>query len=97
MGEDYGIDPKRLAAVRRGAADVLDVDLDSDPTGWTGLRPATPDSRPIVGPSPVPGLFLNTGHGALGWTLACGSARLAVQLLLGQEPSIPAAAFAFGR
>ena len=97
VGEDYGIDPKRLAAVRRGAADVLDVDLDSDPTGWTGLRPATPDSRPIIGPSPVPGLFLNTGHGALGWTLACGSARLAVQLLLGQEPSISAAAFAFGR
>ena len=97
MGEDYRIHPKRLEAVRKGAADVLDIDLDSDPTGWTGLRPATPDSRPIIGPSPVPGLFLNTGHGALGWTLACGSARLAVQLMLGQTPSVRAADFAFGR
>ncbi len=97
VGEDHRIHPNRLEAVRRGTADALDVDLDSDPTGWTGLRPATPDSRPIVGASPVPGLLLNTGHGALGWTLACGSARLAVQLLLGQEPSVPPAAFAFGR
>ena len=97
IGEDHRIYPKRLDAVRRGAADVLDIDLRSDPNGWTGLRPATPDSRPIVGPSPLPSLFLNTGHGALGWTLACGSARLAVQLLLGQTPSVRAADFAFGR
>lgn len=97
VGEDRSIDPKRLAAVRKGTEDALDVDLDSDPIGWTGLRPATPDSRPIIGPSPVPGLLLNTGHGALGWTLACGSARLAVQLLLGQEPSVRAADFAYGR
>ncbi len=97
VGDDRRIDPKRLDAVRRGTADALDVDLDSDPTGWAGLRPATPDSRPIVGPSPIPALFLNTGHGALGWTLACGTARLTTELLLGQEPSVRAADFAFGR
>jgi D-amino-acid dehydrogenase len=46
--------------------------------GWMGGRPMTPDGRPLIGMSAVPGLFLNTGHGGLGWTLACGSAaRLA--------------------
>jgi D-amino-acid dehydrogenase len=97
VGEDRTINPARLAAIRRGAAEALDVDQESDKLGWTGLRPATPDSRPLIGPSPIPGLLLNTGHGALGWTLACGSARLAVDLLLGRQPAMAAAAFAYGR
>lgn len=92
VGHDPALDPARLAAVRDAAFAALDVDRGADPRPdlrpWAGLRPATPDSRPIVGPSPVPGLFLNTGHGALGWTLACGSARLATDLLLGREPPI---------
>jgi D-amino-acid dehydrogenase len=94
VGNDRRIDPKRMAAIRRGAAEALDVDINSDPIGWAGLRPATPDSRPIIGPSPLPGLFLNTGHGGLGWTLACGSARLAQELLMGQTPSIEPGWFA---
>ena len=43
---------------------------------WTGLRPMTPDSTPIVGATKHPNLFLNTGHGTLGWTMACGSGRV---------------------
>ena len=92
VGHDSALDPARLAALRDAAHAALDVErgadsgLDGRP--WAGLRPATPDSRPIIGPSPVPGLFLNTGHGALGWTLACGSARLAADLLLGREPRV---------
>ena len=51
------------------------ADWDRAQPVWMGRRPMTPDGRPLVGPSPVPGLFLNVGHGGLGWTLACGSAR----------------------
>lgn len=57
---------------------------------WTGLRPMTPDGTPIVGPTPVPGLFVNTGHGTLGWTMAAGSGRLLADLISGQEPEIAA-------
>ncbi len=86
VGHDRGLDPARLDAVRRAARDALDVDWSGDQEPWTGLRPATPSSRPMVGWSGVPGLFLNTGHGALGWTLACGTARLTADALLGLTP-----------
>jgi D-amino-acid dehydrogenase len=53
-------------------------DYAADPKAWTGFRPMTPDSQPIVGRSKVDGLFLNCGHGSLGWTLSMGTAaRLA--------------------
>ncbi len=97
VGEDRGVDPVRLEAIRKGAREALDVDLESDPLGWAGLRPITPDSRPIIGASPVAGLFLNTGHGGLGWTLACGSARLATELLLGGTPSVEPGWFSLAR
>ena len=48
---------------------------------WTGLRPMTPDGRPLIGATPIPALWLNTGHGPLGWTLACGSALLVASLI----------------
>lgn len=55
---------------------------------WAGFRPATPTGVPVVGPSPVRNLFLNIGHGALGWTLACGSASLLADRIMGQPPAI---------
>lgn len=55
---------------------------------WTGLRPMTPDGTPLVGRTPVPNLYLNTGHGTLGWTMACGSARLLADLMTGRAPDI---------
>ncbi|HLV18490.1 MAG TPA: D-amino acid dehydrogenase [Pseudomonas sp.] len=55
---------------------------------WTGLRPATPDGTPVVGATPFDNLFLNTGHGTLGWTMACGSGRLLADLLARQRPQI---------
>ncbi|MFM5095577.1 D-amino acid dehydrogenase [Aeromonas media] len=55
---------------------------------WTGLRPMTPDGTPLVGPSPIPGLWLNTGHGTLGWTMAAGSGRLLSDLISGSAPAI---------
>ena len=94
VGDDNSIDPDRLATIRRGAEAVIDADTGYDREGWAGLRPCTPDSRPLIGPSPLAGLFLNTGHGGLGWTLACGSARLAADMLLGREMSGDASPFA---
>ena len=55
---------------------------------WTGLRPMTPDSTPIIGPTRFNNLFLNTGHGTLGWTMACGSGKLISDLVLGKAPEI---------
>src|SRR3546814_8427968 len=55
---------------------------------WSGLRPMTPDSTPIVGATPIPNLFLNAGHGTLGWTMACGSGRLIASLIGGEAPPI---------
>ena len=49
---------------------------------WGGFRPMTPDGRPRVGATKVPGLFLNTGHGSLGWTLACATAEDVASWLL---------------
>ncbi|HET7766190.1 MAG TPA: D-amino acid dehydrogenase [Burkholderiales bacterium] len=53
---------------------------------WTGLRPATPSNLPLVGRSKYPNLFLNTGHGTLGWTLACGSGRALADIVSGRRP-----------
>lgn len=55
---------------------------------WCGLRPATPSNLPHVGRGALPGLWLNTGHGTLGWTLSCGSADCLAQLLTGRRPRL---------
>lgn len=55
---------------------------------WAGLRPMTPDGTPVVGPTRYPNLFLNTGHGTLGWTMACGSGRVMADLITGRTPEI---------
>jgi D-amino-acid dehydrogenase len=57
---------------------------------WTGLRPMTPDGTPIVGPTALRNLYLNTGHGTLGWTMACGSGRLLADVISGLAPDIRA-------
>jgi len=56
--------------------------------GWTGLRPMTPDGTPVLGQTRYPNLLLNTGHGTLGWTMACGSSRAVADLATGVEPEI---------
>jgi len=55
---------------------------------WTGLRPMTPDGTPLVGPTPFANLYLNTGHGTLGWTMSCGSGRLLADIVNGQKTEI---------
>jgi len=53
---------------------------------WTGLRPATPSNVPLVGRTRIPNLYLNTGHGTLGWTLACGSGKALSDIICGKRP-----------
>ena len=55
---------------------------------WTGLRPATPSNVPYIGRSKIANLFLNTGHGTLGWTHACGSGRALADIMVGQQPQV---------
>jgi D-amino-acid dehydrogenase len=57
---------------------------------WTGLRPMTPSSVPILGPSRYRNLLLNVGHGHVGWSMACGSGRLVADVLAGRRPGIEA-------
>ena len=55
---------------------------------WTGLRPMTPDGTPVVGGSPYPNLYLATGHGTLGWTMAAGTGRVMADLMSGKPTEI---------
>jgi D-amino-acid dehydrogenase len=55
---------------------------------WTGLRPATPNNVPVIGRTRLRNLFLNTGHGTLGWTLACGSGKALADLVSGRRPEV---------
>lgn len=64
---------------------------------WVGLRPMSSDGRPYIGMTKVPGLFLNTGHGALGWTMAAGSAAMLADLIDGKRPAIDPRPFAATR
>ncbi|AJY13360.1 D-amino acid dehydrogenase [Burkholderia dolosa] len=95
MAEIVGFD-KRLRAARRETLEMCVNDLfpgggdTSKATFWTGLRPMTPDGTPIVGRTPVSNLFLNTGHGTLGWTMSCGSGQLLADLISGKKPAIQA-------
>lgn len=67
---------------------------------WAGLRPVTPDGRPLIGETDLRGVYLNTGHGPMGWTMACGSARLLADLVDGRDPQLDASDYRadrFGR
>jgi D-amino-acid dehydrogenase len=56
---------------------------------WAGLRPVTPSGTPIIGETKIKGLWINSGHGHLGWTMSCGSGRVAADLICGRDPGIP--------
>lgn len=75
-----------LAAARDLFPDAADY---SRPSYWAGLRPMTPEGTPIFGRARQRNLFLNTGHGHMGWTMSCGSARITADLIAGRTPAIP--------
>lgn len=90
---DYKIrlTPGRRAPLERSLTDLFPKGGDlSKATFWSGLRAMTPDGPPILGPTSIPNLHLNTGHGTLGWTMACGASRVVADLVSGREPEIPA-------
>jgi len=90
-GFDLSLNPRRRATLEMITADLYPQGGDlSQASFWTGLRPATPDGTPIVGATPLRNLFLNTGHGTLGWTMACGSGRLLADLMARKRPQISA-------
>ena len=60
---------------------------------WAGLRPMTPSSLPILGTSPIENLYLNIGHGNLGWTLACGTGKIVADLMAKEKPQVNMAPF----
>ncbi len=64
---------------------------------WAGLRPMTPDGTPILGATSYDNLWLNTGHGTLGWTMACGSAQILTDLIARRKPAIRADDFSLAR
>lgn len=64
---------------------------------WTGYRPMTPDGTPIIGTSKLSNLFFNTGHGTLGWTMACGSSQLLVDRIAGSSMGISITGFELDR
>lgn len=81
--------PRSFDTVKHVVSDLFPKAGDaSDSQGWTGLRPMTPDGTPVLGPTRYGNLFLNTGHGTLGWTMACGSARAVADVVTGEKPEI---------
>ena len=88
-GFNLALNPKRHDTLAMVVRDLFPEGGDlSRAEFWTGLRPMTPDGTPLVGPSPIPGLWLNTGHGTLGWTMAAGSGQLLSDLISGSAPAI---------
>jgi D-amino-acid dehydrogenase len=95
--DDRSIPPARISALLEATREILGyAAIDGDLRPWAGLRPATPSGRPIIGRTPIANLVLNVGHGALGWTLAAGSARLVCDVVAKRAPTIPLMPFQAG-
>jgi D-amino-acid dehydrogenase len=73
---------KRVAQLFPGAGDAEQAQF------WTGLRPATPSNVPLIGKTKLSNFYLNTGHGTLGWTHACGSGKSIARIISGLEPEV---------
>jgi D-amino-acid dehydrogenase len=88
-GYDLSLHEERRQTVRFVVSDMFPKAADmKEDQFWTGLRPMTPDGTPVIGATPYANLFINTGHGTLGWTMACGSGRLLADIMAGQKTGI---------
>ena len=88
-GFDLRLNPRRRATLEMVVNNLFPgAGQTSDATFWTGLRPMTPDGTPIIGATPWRNLWTNTGHGTLGWTMACGSGQLLADLMAGRVTAI---------
>ena len=87
VGEDLRLEPKRVDGLLRLVRETMPRAADySQVAAWAGLRPATPGSAPIIGATRFGNLWLNVGHGPLGFTFACGSASVLTDLVQGKVP-----------
>jgi D-amino-acid dehydrogenase len=97
-GWDETLHPGRIQALwrlLRALSPTLSLRVDrSKAQPWCGLRPVAADGKPYIGATPIAGLYVNTGHGHLGWTQAAGSASLLAQLITAAPTAIDAAPFA---
>jgi D-amino-acid dehydrogenase len=97
-GFDMTLRESRRATLAHSVGDLYPGGGDlSRATFWCGLRPMTPDGPPVIGPTPIGRLFLNTGHGTLGWTMACGSAHVLADLVSGRKPAVDVAGLSLSR
>ncbi len=94
-GWSTDLNPVRCEALVRRVETLFPDACDWErPEYWAGLRPSTPSNVPLVGATRIPNLWLNTGHGTLGWTMACGSGAALADLMSGRDPGVD---FAFTR
>lgn len=97
-GWNPGMNTRRAEVIRRHAQALFpDAGDYGRAETWTGLRPKTPDSVPYVCPTPIQNLYLNTGHGTLGWTMAVGSGRIIADLVAGRPAEIDIEGYGLGR
>ncbi|UNU74246.1 D-amino acid dehydrogenase [Moraxella nasovis] len=87
-GFNLKLNPQRRATLEMVTRDLFPAGDLSQASFWTGLRPMTPDGTPIIGETSFDNLFINTGHGTLGWTMACGSGKLVADIITKQTPDI---------
>lgn len=88
-GYDLSLRPSRRDPLEHSLTDLFPGGgRVEEATFWCGLRPMTPDGPPVIGRTRVDGLYLNTGHGTLGWTMACGSGRLLADIVSGRKPDV---------
>ncbi|MYM97828.1 D-amino acid dehydrogenase [Duganella vulcania] len=88
-GFNLNLNPRRRETLEMVVNDLFPGAGDTaSATFWTGLRPMTPDGTPVVGRTGLRNLFINTGHGTLGWTMSCGSAQLLADLISARRPAI---------
>ena len=88
-GYDTSVNSVRCNAILRRVGQLFpQLGATSSVDRWAGLRPATPSNVPLIGCTRLRNLFLNTGHGTLGWTLACGSAKALAELIAGRRPEV---------
>ena len=97
-GYDTGHGPENFAKILATGRELFRDGVALDRAEyWACLRPATPDGPPYIGPTPVRNLWLNTGHGYLGWTMGCGSARLLADQMMGRTAELDTSLYRYGR
>ncbi len=87
---------RRIAEILPGVCDTRTPEEGGDPQYWTGLRPATPTNIPFIGRTRVGKLWVNAGHGTLGWTHGAGSGKAMAELLTGERPAMDFGFLGFG-